>query len=81
MTGELLRCLRKSAGIKATDLAENAGVHKSTISEYENGRRDIPAWVGWSLVRAIDQMLVERSSEFAKLRAQVVVALTDEQAA
>lgn len=75
MTGELLRRVREAAGIKATDLAEAAGVHKSTLSEYENGRRPITPWVCRRLLRRIDETLQTRSDEFARLRAEANEAL------
>ena len=42
MTGERIRSLRKQAGLKQSELAEQLGVSTSAVGMYENNRRVPP---------------------------------------
>jgi transcriptional regulator with XRE-family HTH domain len=49
-----LRQTRQSKEISITDIANNLGINKSTISRYENGKTRIPADVFLYMIHRYD---------------------------
>lgn len=51
--GERIRMWRRRRSLSQAALAEVAGVTQSSLSNYENGKRDVSVWV---LVRIADEL-------------------------
>ncbi len=62
---KVLRKVRKDLGLRQGRLAELAGIHRSTISLWENGKVKLPDEAVLKISRAISEVMLARSEEQA----------------